>query len=70
MIRLWIFIGIIVCAIFYYVQHRSQLEEVITNRIEEHNKVSVSVVDMPTKDKQWNFKHCTSNSDSSCGRLK
>ena len=60
MIRLWIFIGIILCAIFYYVQHRSQLEEVITNRIEEHNKV----------DEQWNFKHCTSNSDSSCGRLK
>jgi len=58
MIRLWIFIGIIVCSIFYYIQIRSQLEEVITNRIEEHNKV----------DQQWNFKHCTPT-NKNCGKL-
>ena len=60
-IRLLIILALLVVAGLYYFQH----EAVIVNRIDEYGRAGKTLVD-----EQWEFKHCTSNSTTNCGRLK
>ena len=60
-IRLLIILGLLVVVGLYYFQQ----EAVIVNRIDEYGRAGKILVD-----EQWEFKHCTSNSNQNCGRLK
>ena len=62
MIRLLVILGLAAGLVFVYVTY----DPMIINRTDEYG-VSGKV---PLIDNDWEFKHCTSNSNQNCGRLK
>ena len=62
MIRLLVILGLAAGLVFVYATY----DPMIINRTDEYG-VSGKV---PLIDDKWEFKHCTSNSNQNCGRLK
>ena len=61
MMRLLVILGLAAGLVFVYVTY----DPMIINRTDEYGRAGKTLVD-----EQWEFKHCTSNSTTNCGRLK
>jgi hypothetical protein len=63
MMRLLVILGLAAGLVFVYVTY----DPMIINRTDEYGvSGKVPLID----DNKWEFKHCTSNSNKNCGRLK
>ena len=69
--QLWCIMGVIFCGLLGYYYYLSTCQdEVLTNRVDEYRFTGKPQKANDESEKTWNFKHCTSNSSTDCGRLE